>query len=96
MVFLLILAARCPYVARRLRQRQKTSEAYHRQDLAPQIGETLKASRAERHMGETWHPNDLTDIVEPEALRPELVRRFAAARGKDRSFSRRRHGITPV
>jgi acetyl-CoA carboxylase carboxyltransferase component len=36
------------------------------------------------------------DIVEPEALRQDLIRRFAAARGKDRSFSRRRHGITPV
>jgi methylmalonyl-CoA decarboxylase subunit alpha len=36
------------------------------------------------------------DIVEPENLRPDLIRRFAAARGKDRSFSRRRHGITPV
>ncbi len=36
------------------------------------------------------------DIVEPEALRSDLIRRFAAARGKDRSFSRRRHGIAPV
>jgi acetyl-CoA carboxylase carboxyltransferase component len=36
------------------------------------------------------------DIVEPEQLRPDLIRRFAAAAGKDRSFSRRRHGITPV
>ena len=36
------------------------------------------------------------DIVEPEDLRTELIRRFAAARGKDRSFSRRRHGVTPV
>jgi methylmalonyl-CoA decarboxylase subunit alpha len=36
------------------------------------------------------------DIVEPEALRYELIRRFAAASGKDRSFSRRRHGVTPV
>jgi acetyl-CoA carboxylase carboxyltransferase component len=35
-------------------------------------------------------------IVEPEDLRAELIRRFAALRGKDRSFSRRRHGITPV
>jgi acetyl-CoA carboxylase carboxyltransferase component len=35
-------------------------------------------------------------IVEPEDLRAELIRRFAAARGKDRAFSRRRHGITPV
>ena len=26
----------------------------------------------------------------------ELIRRFAAARGKDRNFSRRRHGVTPV
>ena len=36
------------------------------------------------------------DVVEPEELRAELVRRFAVARGKDRSFSRRRHGVTPV
>jgi len=36
------------------------------------------------------------DIVQPEDLRSELIRRFDAARGKDRSFSRRRHGVTPV
>jgi len=35
-------------------------------------------------------------VVEPAALRAELVRRFAAAAGKDRTFSRRRHGVTPV
>ncbi|HEU5033721.1 MAG TPA: acyl-CoA carboxylase subunit beta [Mycobacteriales bacterium] len=35
-------------------------------------------------------------IVEPEDLRSELVRRFALYRGKDRAFSRRRHGVTPV
>jgi acetyl-CoA carboxylase carboxyltransferase component len=35
-------------------------------------------------------------LVEPADLRGELIRRFAAARGKDRSFSRRRHGVTPV
>ncbi|HTJ36591.1 MAG TPA: acyl-CoA carboxylase subunit beta [Dactylosporangium sp.] len=35
-------------------------------------------------------------VVEPAALRGELVRRFAAARAKDRAFSRRRHGVTPV
>jgi acetyl-CoA carboxylase carboxyltransferase component len=36
-------------------------------------------------------------LVEPDQLRGELVRRFAAARGKSREFShRRRHGITPV
>jgi acetyl-CoA carboxylase carboxyltransferase component len=36
------------------------------------------------------------DVVEPGDLRGELIRRFAAAAGKDRSFSRRRHGVTPV
>ncbi|KUL26476.1 acyl-CoA carboxylase subunit beta [Actinoplanes awajinensis] len=35
-------------------------------------------------------------VVEPGDLRAELIRRFSAARGKDRSFSRRRHGVTPV
>jgi acetyl-CoA carboxylase carboxyltransferase component len=35
-------------------------------------------------------------IVEPEDLRGELAGRLAAARGKDRSFSDRRHGVTPV
>ncbi|GIG58029.1 propionyl-CoA carboxylase [Longispora fulva] len=35
-------------------------------------------------------------IVEPADLRSELIRRYAAARTKDRSFSRRRHGVTPV
>jgi methylmalonyl-CoA decarboxylase subunit alpha len=36
------------------------------------------------------------DVVEPEDLRAQLIRRFAAVRGKDRHFSRRRHGVTPV
>jgi acetyl-CoA carboxylase carboxyltransferase component len=35
-------------------------------------------------------------IVPPHELRAELVRRFAHARTKDRHFSRRHHGITPV
>lgn len=35
-------------------------------------------------------------IVQPEALRGELIARLAAAAGKDRTFSRRRHGVTPV
>jgi methylmalonyl-CoA decarboxylase subunit alpha len=35
-------------------------------------------------------------IVEPEDLRREVTARFAAAAGKDRSFSQRRHGVTPV
>jgi acetyl-CoA carboxylase carboxyltransferase component len=38
----------------------------------------------------------IDDIVEPEDLRSQLIRRLAAAAGKDRSFSRRRHGVTPV
>jgi acetyl-CoA carboxylase carboxyltransferase component len=36
------------------------------------------------------------DIVTPDALRAELVRRYQVYRGKDRHFSRRRHGVTPV
>ncbi len=36
------------------------------------------------------------DIVEPEDLRAELIRRFAVARGKDRRPPRRRHGISPA
>jgi hypothetical protein len=31
------------------------------------MGETFEASWAERHVGETRHPNDLADVVEPEA-----------------------------
>jgi acetyl-CoA carboxylase carboxyltransferase component len=35
-------------------------------------------------------------IIAPHRLRDELIARYAAARGKDRHFSRRRHGVTPV
>ena len=35
-------------------------------------------------------------IVEPADLRSELIRRYALARGKQRHFSNRRHGVTPV
>jgi methylmalonyl-CoA decarboxylase subunit alpha len=35
-------------------------------------------------------------IVEPEDLREELIKRLAAYGSKDRSFSNRRHGVTPV
>ncbi len=38
----------------------------------------------------------LDAIVEPEDLRDELIARIAAARGKDRSFATRRHGVPPV
>ncbi len=36
------------------------------------------------------------DIVTPETLRDELIRRLRVYRTKDRHFSRRRHGVTPV
>ncbi len=35
-------------------------------------------------------------IVEPEDLRAELIARYRTLRTKDRTFSRRRHGVTPV
>jgi acetyl-CoA carboxylase carboxyltransferase component len=35
-------------------------------------------------------------IVEPSDLREDLIRRYRAYGGKDRTFSRRRHGVTPV
>ena len=35
-------------------------------------------------------------IVEPHELRAEVIRRISHARQKDRHFSRRRHGVTPV
>jgi methylmalonyl-CoA decarboxylase subunit alpha len=35
-------------------------------------------------------------IVEPEDLRAELIKRFATYGSKDRTFSNRRHGVTPV
>jgi acetyl-CoA carboxylase carboxyltransferase component len=35
-------------------------------------------------------------IVEPEELRGELIARYAAYATKNREFSTRRHGVTPV
>lgn len=35
-------------------------------------------------------------VIEPDQLRGELIRRFAAAQRKDRVFSGRRHGVPPV
>jgi acetyl-CoA carboxylase carboxyltransferase component len=35
-------------------------------------------------------------VVEPPELRGALIARYAAAAGKDRHFSTRRHGVTPV
>ena len=36
------------------------------------------------------------DIVEPEDMRADLIRRYAAARAKDRTPPRRRPGISPA
>ena len=35
-------------------------------------------------------------VIEPDSLRAELVRRFALAESKDRSFAERRNPVTPV
>ncbi len=35
-------------------------------------------------------------VCEPESLRQELIARLSAARGRERTFSERRHGIPPV
>ncbi len=40
---------------------------------------------------------DIVDaVIEPEALRSELIKRYAVAGRKDRLFSDRRHGVPPV
>jgi hypothetical protein len=35
-------------------------------------------------------------VVEPGELRADLIRRFAHAAGKDRSFAERRNPVTPA
>jgi len=35
-------------------------------------------------------------VIEPDALRGELERRFALYEGKDREFTQRRNPVTPV
>jgi acetyl-CoA carboxylase carboxyltransferase component len=40
--------------------------------------------------------NVVDAVVQPDELRTELARRLAQARGKDRWFSGRRHGVPPV
>jgi acetyl-CoA carboxylase carboxyltransferase component len=35
-------------------------------------------------------------VVQPQDLRRDLITRFELARGKDRHFSARRHGVPPV
>ena len=36
------------------------------------------------------------EVITPEALRPELIRRFALAVGKNREWPAKRNPITPV
>jgi propionyl-CoA carboxylase beta subunit len=40
--------------------------------------------------------NVVDAVIAPDDLRPELIRRLENARGKDRHFSDRRHGVPPV
>ena len=40
--------------------------------------------------------NVVDAVVQPDELRAELVKRLALARGRDRRFSGRRHGVPPV
>jgi acetyl-CoA carboxylase carboxyltransferase component len=40
--------------------------------------------------------NVVDAVVQPDDLRSDLIRRLAQADGKDREFSRRRHGVPPV
>jgi acetyl-CoA carboxylase carboxyltransferase component len=40
--------------------------------------------------------NVVDAVVQPDELRPELIRRLKQAAGKDREFSGRRHGVPPV
>jgi acetyl-CoA carboxylase carboxyltransferase component len=35
-------------------------------------------------------------VIEPDELRAELIRRFALAESKDRTFSQRHNPITPA
>jgi hypothetical protein len=35
-------------------------------------------------------------VIEPDELRSQLIRRYALAAGKDRTFAERRNPVTPV
>ena len=49
---------------------QQPAQVDHRQNHAVQIGETEKASRRERHVGEVRHPDDFADVAEPKSELP--------------------------
>jgi acetyl-CoA carboxylase carboxyltransferase component len=69
------------------------------------LGEAERPAEVERLQREYREDVDLVRlaadlvvdaVVDPEDLRAELARRLAAADGKDREFTRRRHGVPPV
>jgi methylmalonyl-CoA decarboxylase subunit alpha len=84
---------------------QAAVNAVYANKLAAIADETERAAETERLRREYEEDIDilrlaaelhLDDVVEPEDLRDELVRRFAAARGRDTAPPRRRHGISPA
>jgi methylmalonyl-CoA decarboxylase subunit alpha len=84
---------------------QAAVNAVYANKLAAIADETERAAETERLRREYEQDIDilrlaaelhLDDVVEPEELRDELVRRFAVARGRDTAPPRRRHGISPA
>ena len=84
---------------------QAAVNAVYANKLAAIADETERAAETERLRREYEQDIDilrlaaelhLDDVVEPEDLRDELVRRFAAARGRAADPPRRRHGISPA
>ena len=84
---------------------QAAVNAVYANKLAAIADETERAAETERLRREYEQDIDilrlaaelhLDDVVEPEDLRDELVRRFAAARGRAAEPPRRRHGISPA
>ena len=84
---------------------QAAVNAVYANKLAAIADETERAAETERLRREYEQDIDilrlaaelhLDDVVEPEDLRDELVRRFAAARGRNAEPPRRRHGISPA
>ena len=73
-----------------------TVRDFAREQVAPVIAE--QRAEYERDIDIVRLASELVvdSVVEPSALRAELIVRYAAAAGKDRHFSRRRHGVTPV
>jgi acetyl-CoA carboxylase carboxyltransferase component len=84
---------------------QAAVNAVYANKLAAIADETERAAETERLRREYEEDIDILrlaaelhvdDVVEPEDLRDELIRRFAAARRRDTAPPRRRHGISPA